>query len=120
MSGLAPLANTVVLRSWIFLVASSGFQVGWLLSLKESHGFTRLLPMVGYVLFGLGSAMCLSRSLEGLSLSTAYAAWTGISVAGSVLADSSVLNRQGAPRLLCILVILAGATGLKLTEAAPR
>ena len=107
-------------RAWLFLVASAGFQVGWLLSLKESHGFTRLVPMIGYVLFGLGSAMCLSRSLQGIPLSTAYAVWTGISVAGSVLADSSVLNRNGAPRLLCILVILAGTTGLKLTEAAPR
>jgi quaternary ammonium compound-resistance protein SugE len=103
----------------VFLVLSGLLQIGWLVSLRETRGFTRVVPMLCWALFGLGSTLLFSRSLERIPMSTAYAVWTAISVVGSVAVDMIVLRQPGSLRLVYILVILAATTGLKLSEA-PR
>jgi len=107
------------MRFWLCLVLSALLQVGWLVCLREMQGFTRLRPMFLYAFFGFTSAFFLSRSLEGIPMSTAYAAWTGLSVLGSVLVDGVVFRGFSPARLACIFLILAGTTGLKLAEEAP-
>ncbi len=108
------------MRFWLCLVLSALLQVGWLICLPEMQGFTRFGPMFLYAFFGFTSAFFLSRSLQGIPMSTAYAVWTGISVLGSVLVDGVVFKGFSPGRLACILLILAGTTGLKLAEEAPK
>jgi len=107
-----------MLRAWTFVLVSGALQVGWLVSLREMQGFRKVAPLVPYLLFGLGSTFCLSRSLERLPMSTAYAVWTAVSTAGSLAFDLFVLKEPPHVRqLACILLILAGTTGLKLAGA---
>jgi multidrug transporter EmrE-like cation transporter len=47
-------------------------------------------------------------------MSTAYAIWTGLSVAGSVLFDILVFHEAPGARVLWIGLIVAGASGLKI------
>ena len=109
------------MRPWHFLVLSSLLQVGWLVSLRHTEGFTRIVPLLFYAFFGFTSAFCLSRSLAGMPMSTAYAVWTGISVAGTVLVDLLADRQVDLPRLACIALILAGTTGLNLVaQQKPR
>lgn len=96
--------------SWLWLVLSSLLQVGWLVSLKETAGFTRFAPTVAYVGFGFLSTLLLSWALRGIPMSTAYAVWTGVSVAELVLADVLARRPIGPLHLACIVVILAGTT----------
>jgi quaternary ammonium compound-resistance protein SugE len=103
--------------SWLWLVLSSLLQVGWLVSLKEAAGFTRLVPTISYVAFGFLSTLLLSWALRGIPMSTAYAVWTGVSVAGAVLADLLARRPIGPLHLACVVVILAGTTSLKLASA---
>ena len=104
------------MKAWGFLLLSSLLQIGWLVALRETHGFTRLVPILFYALFGLSSTFCLARALEGIPMSTAYAVWTGISVVGSILTDPARIRQPDALRIACILLVLAGVTGLKLLE----
>jgi quaternary ammonium compound-resistance protein SugE len=106
------------MRPWIYLVLSGLFQIGWLVSLRQTEGFTRLVPLIFYGFFGFTSAFCLSRSLDGIPMSTAYAAWTGISVAGTAIIDLALYRQIDPSRLLCIVLILAGATGLRVSPAS--
>ena len=106
-------------RPWLFLVLSSLLQVGWVVSLRQAQGFTRLVPIVFFGLFGFTSTLCLSKALEGIPMGVAYAVWTGISVAGSVLVDLVVFREVGFFRLACIALILLGTTGLKLAGPGP-
>ena len=108
-------------RPWAYLVLSALLQVGWVVSLRQTQGFTRLVPVLLFGLFGLTSTICLSRALDGIPMGVAYAIWTGISVAGSVFIDLVVFREAGLLRLACIALILLGTTGLKLAgEAGPR
>ncbi|MGH9442921.1 MAG: DMT family transporter [Thermoanaerobaculia bacterium] len=102
------------MKPWIFLVVSSLLQVGWLVSLRETHGFTRIAPLAINAVFGFTSTVLLARSLEGIPMSTAYSVWTGVSIAGSVLADNWWKTGTGLARIACILLILAGAAGLRV------
>jgi quaternary ammonium compound-resistance protein SugE len=110
---------TAKMTSWLMLGASSLFQVGWLVSLREISGFRRPVPLLCYAFFGLASTFLLSRSLEKIPLATAYAVWTGLSVAGALLFESASGRHASGPlRLACILLILAATAGLQLTGGA--
>ena len=103
---------------WLQLCASSLFQVGWLVSLRETDGFRRPLPLLLYAVFGLASTFLLSRSLEKIPMATAYAVWTGLSVLGTLLFEIGSGRQAGEPlRLAFILLIVAAAAGLQLTSA---
>jgi quaternary ammonium compound-resistance protein SugE len=109
------------MTAWLALAASSALQVGWLVSLREIQGFRRPIPILLYAVFGLASTLLLARALEKIPLSTAYAVWTGLSVAGSILFDVWALKQPpGVERLVCLLLILLGTTGLRLSSLTPH
>lgn len=60
----------------------------------------------------------LSLSMRTLPLGTAYGIWTGIGAVGSVVVGILMLGEpRDAVRILCVLLILAGIVGLKLTSS---
>jgi len=75
---------------------------------------TRIAPLALNAVFGFSSTLLLSKSLQGIPTSTAYAVWTGVSVAGTVLLDVFAGGGGGLPKVACIAVILAGTVTLKL------
>ena len=101
--------------AWVVLFFAGLLEIGWAVGLKYAEGFTRLWPSVATI-----SAMVLSMALLGvavrtLPLGTAYAVWTGIGTAGTVLAGILFFGEPGSfLRLLCVLLILSGIIGLKL------
>ena len=100
---------------WIFLILSGLLETCWILSLKYTQGFTRLLPTVLYVLFGFAATLLLSLSLKTIPLSTAYSVWVGVSVVGTLAADTVVFRQpSGVLRVICALLIVAGCCGLRL------
>ena len=103
---------------WIYLVASGLIDVAWALSMKKAEGFRNLTwAMVSLVLLAI-FVYLLIRALEVLPVGTAYAVWTGIGAAGSVLAGIALFGEPAtALRLLCVAVVVSGIVGLKLTSA---
>ena len=53
-------------------------------------------------------------------MSTAYAAWTGFSIIGTVIADLPARPSAILPKAACIFLILAGTTGLRLSFPVTR
>jgi quaternary ammonium compound-resistance protein SugE len=101
--------------AWIILILAGLFEIGWAVGLKYTEGFTRLWPTLWTV-----AAMALSLALLGLALrtlplGTAYAVWTGVGTVGTALLGIWLFQEPAdLPRLLCILLIVAGIAGLKL------
>ena len=111
--------NRPMMVPWLLLVASSLFQVGWLVSLRETEGFRRPVPLILYAVFGLASTFLLSRSLERIPLATAYAVWTGLSVLGTLVFEIGSGRQSGEPlRIAFVLLIVAATAGLQLTGTA--
>jgi len=102
--------------AWIYLLLAGLFEVVWAIGLKYTDGFTRLWPTLGTVTAMIVSIVLLAMAVKTLPIGTAYAIWTGIGAIGAV-AFGIVLFGDPAtpPRLLCIVLIVAGIAGLKLT-----
>jgi quaternary ammonium compound-resistance protein SugE len=87
--------------------------------LKQTEGWTRLWPSVITALLMIASFFFLSLALRSLPLGTAYAIWTGIGAVGTALIGIFVFGEpRTAARLVCIVLIVAGIVGLKLTSSS--
>ncbi len=94
---------------WAVLVVAGLLEVVWAYAMKQSDGFTRLVPSV-ICLAAMGvSFALLSWSMRILPLGTAYAVWTGIGAVGAFLAGVMFLGESaGAARILAAVLIVAG------------
>ncbi|HEV7776633.1 MAG TPA: multidrug efflux SMR transporter [Luteibacter sp.] len=104
--------------AWLLLGVAGIFEIAFAFGMKWSDGFTRLTPAIFTIVTGLTSVFLLSSSLRTLPVGTAYAVWTGIGAAGTVILGILWMGDSAAPlRMLCIALILAGVIGLKLVSA---
>ena len=102
---------------WIYLIASGLIDVAWALSAKKAQGFTNpAWTAVSLVLLAL-FVFLLTKALEVLPVGTAYAVWTGIGAAGTVLVGIVLFSEPAsAIRLVFIAIIVAGIVGVNLSS----
>jgi quaternary ammonium compound-resistance protein SugE len=101
---------------WIWLIIAGLLEIAWAVGLKYTEGFARLGPTVVTVLLMLGSFGCLAQAVKGLPLGTSYAIWTGIGAVGTAIAGIILFKEPATvARLVCMVLIVAGIAGLKLT-----
>lgn len=101
---------------WFWLIIAGILEVAWAIGLKYTEGFSRLWPTVATVVLMLGSFWCLAQAVRVLPLGTSYAIWTGIGAVGTAIAGIILFKEPAtAARLACIVLIVAGIAGLKLT-----
>jgi len=102
--------------AWITLIVAGLFEVGWALGLEYSEGFTRLWPSVGTLAALAVSMGLLAIATRSLPVGTAYAVWTGIGAVGTAAGGVVLFDEaRSVARLGCILLVVAGIVGLKLT-----
>ena len=104
---------------WIWLIIAGALEVAWAVGLKYADGFTKLWPSVITVALMLASFWCLAQAVKGLPLGTSYAIWTGIGAVGTAVFGILLFKEPATvARLVCMLLIVAGIVGLKLTARA--
>lgn len=104
--------------AWIYLTIAGIFEVVWAIGLKYTEGFTRLWPSLLTVVAMVISFGLLAHALKSLPIGTAYAVWTGIGAVGTALVGMLVLGEpRETARIVCILLIVVGIAGLKLTSS---
>ena len=103
---------------WIMLLIAGVTEVTWAVAMKAADGFTKTVPSVitvgGYIL----SAVFLSMALKELPLGTAYAMWTGFGIVGTAVLGVLLFHEtMSITQVICVLLIVTGIVGLKLTSA---
>ncbi|ALN60112.1 multidrug efflux SMR transporter [Lysobacter yananisis] len=103
--------------AWIMLIAAGLIDVAWALSMKLSNGYTRpgwtavsLIALAAFV-------WLLGRALTALPVGVAYAVWTGIGAAGTVLIGSVLFGEAITPLKLGGVGLIVG--GIVLLRSAP-
>jgi quaternary ammonium compound-resistance protein SugE len=77
-----------------------------------------LAPSIVTVVAMLASFYFLAKALETIPLGTAYAVWTGIGAVGTAALGIILFGEpRHLARLLCILLVVVGIVGLKITAA---
>jgi quaternary ammonium compound-resistance protein SugE len=104
---------------WLIILAAGLFETGFAVSLKLSHGMTRLWPTVSFAACALISFALLTVALRRLEVGAAYAVWTGIGATGAAAVGMIFLGDAiSALKLVSIGLVLAGVIGLHLAGAA--
>ncbi|MGH7254732.1 MAG: quaternary ammonium compound efflux SMR transporter SugE [Nitrospirales bacterium] len=105
--------------AWLLLLVAGVFEIVWATGLKYTEGFTRLWPSMLTVMAMAVSMVLLAQALRTIPMGTAYAVWTGIGAAGTAVMGMILFGEsRAALRLACIVLIIAGIAGLKLTSPA--
>ena len=100
---------------WIYLALAGAFEIVWATAMKQSDGFSRIVPTVVTAVFLLASLSLLSVAMRTLPLGTAYAVWTGIGALGALGVGILLFDEPASLfRLASAGLILAGIVGLKL------
>jgi quaternary ammonium compound-resistance protein SugE len=101
--------------AWLALVLAGLFEVGFTTSMSYSRGFTKLWPTLSFVVCIILSMVLLEQAQRTIPLGTAYAVWTGIGAAGTVLVGAVMFAEPlTGLRILFLTTLVGSIIGLKL------
>ena len=106
--------------AWFLVVVAGLLETGFAVMLKESNGFTRILPTILFAVFALASFGLLTIALKWLEVGPAYAVWTGIGAGGAVNAapDLGLVEAVTVLKIVSVSLVLVGVIGLQLSGGA--
>ena len=103
--------------TWIYLVAAGLLEVVWAYFMKQSAGFTRLVPTIITIVSMLASFGLLSLAMRTLPLGSAYTIWTGIGAVGAFILGVLLLGESiNLTRVLATMLIVAGIVLMKFSS----
>lgn len=103
---------------WIVLLLSAVLEAVWAIALGASDGFTRLGPVVVFVIALVVSMIGLGYATKTIPMSTAYAVWTGTGAALAVTWGMATGTEPvTALRIVFVVGIIASVVGLRLVKA---
>lgn len=103
--------------AWVYLIVAGFMEIGWLIGMKYSQGFTRLWPSTLTAVAMIVSMVCAAQAMRGIPAGTVYAVWTGIGGAGAAVVGIFLFDEsRDWLRLLSITLIILGIIGLKMTS----
>jgi len=101
--------------AWICLLLAGVLEIVWAVGMKQSQGFTRLVPAAITLAAMLASFGFLAVAMRSLPLGTAYAVWTGIGTLGAFVLGIIVLGEPASPmRFAAAGLILSGLVLMKV------
>ncbi|WP_392536476.1 DMT family transporter [Legionella sp. 227] len=102
---------------WLFLFFAGILEIIWAYCMKQSLGFTKLIPSILTILAMVASFTLLSISMRSIPLGTAYIIWTGIGAVGAFLIGVLFLGEAAnALRVTAALFIIFGLISIKLSS----
>ncbi|PZU29731.1 MAG: quaternary ammonium compound-resistance protein SugE [Stenotrophomonas sp.] len=104
--------------AWIYLVIAGALEIVWALAMKQSHGFTKLVPSIVTIVGMIASFWLLALAMRSLPLGTAYTIWTGIGAVGAFVIGIIFLGEQiSAMRIGAAVLIVSGLVLMKLSSS---
>jgi len=105
--------------AWIALFVAGVLEVVWAFYMKQSHGFTRLVPSIMTITVMAASIGLLAYAMRLLPLGTAYTVWTGVGAIGAFCVGVVVLGEEiTVPRVAAALLIVSGIALMKYSSNA--
>jgi multidrug transporter EmrE-like cation transporter len=102
---------------WVYLLLAGFFEVGFTTSMRYIDASLKAGPIAIFLVFATASFGLLVAAMQSIPLGTAYAVWTGIGAAGTVIVGILFYQEPAtALRIALLVVIIAAIIGLKLAS----
>ncbi|WP_417863762.1 DMT family transporter [Vreelandella venusta] len=103
---------------WFYLFVAGVLEVVWAYAMKQSHGFSRLIPSLITISAMVASFWLLAVAMRSIPLGTAYTIWTGIGAVGAFLVGIAFLAEPvSTSRIIAMILIVSGLVLMKLSSA---
>jgi len=103
--------------AWFYLILGGLFEVGFTTCLKLSNNFSNFKWSAGFFICITLSFILLNKAVQTLPIGTAYAVWTGIGAAGSVVVGITMFKEPSDFwRMFFLMLLIASILGLKLAS----
>ena len=106
--------------AWIYLVLAGLFEVLFVFSMGKARETVGRQSFLWYALFAIAlslSMWLMMKATKSLPLGTAYAVWTGIGAAGSVVMGMIFFKEPVTLwRVVFLVTLISSIIGLKLTN----
>jgi quaternary ammonium compound-resistance protein SugE len=106
--------------NWIILIIAGLFETAFATCLgkaKEALGTSYTYWMIGFIVCLTISMLLLYKATQTLPIGTAYAVWTGIGAAGTVIAGILIFKEPATFwRVFFLTTLVASVIGLKVVE----
>lgn len=103
--------------SWLVLVIAGMLEVASTTMYRYTDSLTRAVPTVAFFALGAASFYFLFRSLAVIPIGTAYAVWTGIGAAGTVVIGILFYAEPATTlRIVLLFLLISSIVGLKLAS----
>ena len=103
--------------AWIYLLVAGLLEIVWAYSMKQSNGFSRLVPTLITLVTMIGSFWLLAAAMRSIPLGTAYTIWTGIGAVGAFLVGIFLLGEPvNAMRIAAAVLIVSGLVLMKVSS----
>lgn len=100
---------------WVILIVSGAFETVWAVALAKTEGFTKLVPMIWFVIGAVISMGGLGIALKHIPVGTGYAVWVAVgavtTLAYAVITGAETLT---VAKLFLVLGIVACVAGLNI------
>jgi paired small multidrug resistance pump len=101
--------------AWIFLIVAGIFEMFGVAMINRLNKYRNFQSVALLILGFGGSFLFLSLAMKSLPMGTAYAVWTGIGASGGAILGMLIYGEaKDWRRIVCIIMILGAAVGLKL------
>ena len=102
---------------WIYLIIAGLCEVAWAVGIKFSDGFSHLYWSLFTIVFMILSFFMLAKALEGISMGTAYAIFTGTGAAGAAIIGILLLGESSSLlKIISLLILITGVVGVSILE----
>jgi quaternary ammonium compound-resistance protein SugE len=103
---------------WFYLILAAFCEIAFAGSLKLTQNFTNLKWSVIFVAFYVLSIVLLNKAVQTIPIGTAYAVWTGIGAAGTVLIGIFYFKEPvNFWRIFFLCTLILSIIGLKIFTA---
>lgn len=84
---------------------------------QESEGIKVLMPLIGYLVFGLLNVVFITLAMRTIPMSIAFGVWMSMALIGSSLIDSFYFKLDLSQiQWIGLLLIVIGVLSLKLSK----
>jgi len=119
--------------NWIYVVIAALFQIAWIINMKyldfgqikaafenfQLSKLVALLPLIGFIVFGLGNAFFYSLAIKTISASAAFAVFIGLALIGTQLIEIFFYKAPfNAWQIAFLAMIVVGIVGIKMASDA--
>lgn len=103
--------------AWLILFLAGTLEIVWVVALKMSDNFSKLVPSAVMVVSIVSSFVLLNVSIRTLPIGVAYAVWTGMGAACAVVAGI-VLFKEPCTfwHVFFLSLIVCGLVGIKFVS----